>query len=335
MLYPLRCLPMLFISASVCALGFEVANGQELPFKQTIPDVASPWPTWIEGRDGVVLMAYTANGRIQITESTDGGRSWSVVSHVDHTSSYPYMTRLRDGQLAMVVANTSKEGLPELGWIASNDEGRTWSEFQAILIAESHIYPFGPLIEMPDGRWAYCPYRQVGEKMFQSLLTWSSDKGKTWSDPVAFPTPADGNKGLTESTVVQLGPKRYLAAIRADEGEEGAEAFDGFYLSRSTDGLNWSTPKPTGDIGRMPLFYRLGERWVLTYRQYAPTERASYGAYRISRDGLVWSEPHRIEKGVNNAPFLIRVGDELVAFNHGYPDRTRLTRHVIQLPDAP
>ena len=60
-------------------------------------------------------------------------------------------------------------------------------------------------------------------------------------------------------------PRNLVAAIRSDDVENGG--FDGFYFSRSHDGLTWSVPKPVGDMGRQPHFFRLGNCLALTYRQ--------------------------------------------------------------------
>jgi hypothetical protein len=128
--------------------------------------------------------------------------------------------------------------------------------------------------------------------------------------------------------VLQAGPGRYVAAIRADDT---VGAWDGFYFSRSTDGLRWSAPEPFGDVGREPLVWRVDDQWVLTYRQYVQAERTQYSAVRLSRDGMNWSRPYRIESGVDSGATLLQVGDELIALNQRYPDRRKITRHVIDL----
>jgi len=336
---------------ALCALISSPADGAEVTFSDRIPDLSSPWPTWIEGKDGSVLMAYGqstglgGDGRVRIAESTDGGHTWTVITYLKYNTDYAYMSRMRDGRLIMVVYNTHFEGedtnniYRDLGWVASTDEGRTWSELNRITIDSPLLNAYGPIIEMPDGRWAYSPYTgKVGHPLkgpvleIDPILVWSEDQGKTWSKPIHFSAGADGNRGLSEMTIAQLGPTEYVAAIRSDESPGG---WDGFYLSRSTDGSNWSVPTSLGENGRMPMIYRIEPLWVLTYRQYVPADNTQYSAYRVSNDGITWSAPQRIERGVNNAPFLVRVGNELVAFNHGFPDRARITRNVVALPATP
>jgi hypothetical protein len=316
------------------AAGTAAPQKEPVRFTTTIPTVVggSPWPTWIEGPKGTILMAYGAagDGKVHVASSSDAGLSWREITTLDYASDFNnYFTRLADGSLVMVVVR--KDGqTSSVGWIRSLDHGRIWSNFHPIAVNAPPNYSYGPIVEMRDGRWAYCPYYQDGEKKFHSLITWSRDQGRTWSDPVQFPTPSDGNQGLSEATVAQIGPDQYVAAIRSDEGTTPRQ-WDGFYFSYSQDGLKWTTPTPTapGEVGRMPLFYHIGKYWVLSYRQYVPAEKTQYSALRLSRDGVKWSTRHRIEKGANQAPFLVQIQGKLIALNNQYPAREILTRHVI------
>jgi hypothetical protein len=165
---------------------------------------------------------------------------------------------------------------------------------------------------------------------------WSHDQGKTWTKPIAFPTPVDGNQGLTESAIVQIAPQQYFAAIRSDQG--GDQCWDGGYFSQSKDGMNWSRPVPftdrVGEKVNMPLFYRIGNRWVLTYRLWNPVESTCLSGLRISRNGMEWSEPILIwstSEQCNNGTFLVRVKKQLIALNHRYPNRESIMRKVIDL----
>ena len=96
--------------------------------------------------------------------------------------------------------------------------------------------------------------------------------------------------------------------------------------------MRWSVPISLGDIGRMPLFYRIDNQWVLSYRQYDPQAGTQFSALRLSSDGKNWSKPHRINGGVNSTPFLVKFKRETIMFNHRYPSREILTRDVISIP---
>ncbi len=300
-------------------------SGERLPCRD-------PWPTWIESQDGRILMSFVDAGSIRIAVSGDEGRSWepiSILRDPGQDLSSGYFTRLPDRGLLLVV--TAGPERKHAWWVRSDDEGRTWSARNEIIAPTPNRGGYGPICVMQDGRWAYCLYNEHGDQGCQALVIWSSDQGKTWGKPIAFPSPSDGNRGLTECTVVQLGPGNYLAAIRADEGKSSS---DGFYFSRSQDGLSWSVPQSLDERGRMPLFYRIGDRWVLAYRQYDFSKKTQHSVVRISTDGREWSKPQTIESGVNAGPQFVRVAGRLIAFNTLYPDRSVVTRHVLRMNDG-
>lgn len=325
------------ISVEQVAVAAEAETGKGFDtrrFAKILPGTKGfQWPTWIEGPNDTILMAYNpGDGVMRIADSADGGHNWEVISRVEVNSGYCYFTRLSDGGLLMAVYEGSGKER-RIGWVRSGDHGRTWSKFHKIAIDYPNTHPYGPILEMPDGRWAYCPYSQdAADKSFRSLLIWSSDRGKTWSKPIAFSTPVDGNIGLTEATIAQIGKKNYVAAIRADEGAN-EKARDGLYLAHSRDGLTWSVPVSFGDIGRMPLFYHIGDQWVLSYRQYDPQAGTQFSVLRLSGDGKTWSKPHQINRGVNSTPFLVKFKQEMIVFNHLYPSREILTRDVVSISD--
>ena len=228
--------------------------------------------------------------------------------------------------------------------------GRTWSSSKAGVPSESvlrlqkfvnlsygvqgmfdFLWPAGaaPTVRHA-GYWNFDGKDNV--RRFRSMVVWSSDQGRSWREPITFPLPRDGNVGLTEATLVQLGPGDYLAAIRGDEWPTTPDAFDGFYLSRSTDGENWTTPSSLGERGRMPLFYQIGDRWALSYRLYDRVRSTQRGAVRFSRDGKRWTTPIIIESGVDAGPQLVRIADTLIAFNQLFPNRHIGTRSIVTIP---
>ena len=297
--------------------------------------IPSNWPTFIEGTGGTILQCINAGGKVLIENSADEGVTWKRISTIEKPGANVngnYFTRLAEKSLLLVVVEDKS-----ISWVRSDNDGVTWSKPTLIMSREGHRHAYGPIITTTDGRWAYCPYYETtgkdGKRKFQSFLLWSRDKGKTWSKPIAFPRPADGNAGLTEGTIVELGPNNYLAAIRTDEWPANDDAFDGFYLSRSTDGLKWSTPESLCERGRMPLFYRIGGLWALAYRLYDPARATQHSAVRFSRDGDQWTDPIVIESNVNANPQLVQVKGKIIAFNNLYPNRAMGTRNVLAFPD--
>jgi predicted neuraminidase len=88
-------------------------------------------PTLALRNDGV-LVAYLrdagiAPGRVQVSESRDGGESWSVARDTDlpNPGSSLALITLADGQWLLVL-NDTETGRHQLAVMISGDEGRTW-----------------------------------------------------------------------------------------------------------------------------------------------------------------------------------------------------------------
>ena len=88
-----------------------------------------------------------------------------------------------------------------------------------------------------------------------------------------------------------------------------------------------------GERGRMPLFHRVGDLWALAYRLYDASRRTQHSVVRFSRDGILWTDPARIETGVNAMPQLVQVDGKLLAFNNLYPERHVVTRNEVSVPE--
>jgi len=335
-------LSMAMVSVGITSAVPESAGEEAGPMTLTdrLPgsDGAWPCPTWIEGPDSTILMSFNYDGKIHIASSNDKGHSWEVFSTIqipDKSIGGGYFTRLSETTLLLRLS----EGKQSY-WVRSDDNGRTWSEPTLIVSSLSGgvvAFVTAPIHVMSDGRWAATSYIRTEEKEYSACMLWSDDQGQTWSEPIEFPAPTDGNKRLDECDIIELSPNNYVAAIRSDEGQEGS--WDGLYLSWSNDGLDWSAPVPTSgaappslcERGRMPLLYRVGSLWAVCYRLWDPGLGIQHNAIRFSRDGKEWSPPMITQYGVsvNAAPFIVQVNGRILAFNDRYPERTRLTRRDI------
>lgn len=88
-------------------------------------------PALAQRKDGTIVAYMRDSGnspnRIQISESTDEGRSWTVAKRTDipNTASVE-VTILKDGRWALL-GNDIENGRYELSLYLSKDEGKTWS----------------------------------------------------------------------------------------------------------------------------------------------------------------------------------------------------------------
>ena len=92
-------------------------------------------------------------------------------------------------------------------------------------------------------------------------------------------------------------------------------------------------PQSFGDMERDPLFFRIGDYWVLTCRQYVQAEGKQYSTLRLSTDGVDWSEPYRLRDDVDSGACLLEVGSQMIALYQEYPQRNKITRQVIDLQE--
>lgn len=294
-------------------------------FRKHVPGPNTPgaWPTWVEGPKNSIIMAFDYFGKIYIANSRNQGKSWTVVSvvHLNGRNIYgwasTFLSRISENSLLLRLSDEINSY-----WVRSYDNGHNWIQ-EPVLIASSLYASPAPIRIMTDNRWAATFYEQTTEG-FYPYLFWSYDQGMSWLEQIRFPMPIDGNTGLTESDVIEIRPGSYVAAIRADEGIEGAD--DGFYLTWSEDAINWSSPVSMGDKGRMPHFYKLDNLLALSYRIYDPALGMQHGAIRFSRDGIKWSTPIVIEHAVNNSPFIVQTNGKIIALSTLYPDRNRIVR---------
>ncbi len=335
-------LSMAMVSGCVTSAVPESAEEETSPMTLTdrLPGSDGAWscPTWIEGPDNTILMSFNYDGKIHIASSNDEGHSWEVffaVQMPDKSITGGYFTRLSKTTLLLRVTEGGWAG--KHYWVRTDDNGRTWSD--PTFITGGLFGGEAPIHVMSDGRWAATFYFQENKEdgRNDACMLWSDDQGQTWSEPIEFPTPTDGNKALHESDIIELSPNNYVAAIRADDTVAGS--WDGFYLSWSNDGLHWSAPVSTTgtsppslcERGRMPRLYRVGNVWALCYRLWDPALGIQHSAIRFSRDGREWSPPMitQYSASVNAAPFIVQVNGKIIAFNDRYPQRTRLTRHDI------
>ena len=153
----------------------------------------------------LLLTAAKSNGRegrVICVRTTDGGKSWKLLSFVgpepgsNDMAIMPSSVRLSPQTILTAIRHTT--------WIElyrSDNNGESW-EFVTRPVADTGVHGGNPpcLIKLKDGRLAIT-YGYRAEP-FSIRTVVSSDEGRTWSDPV--PLRADGGTwdlGYTRSVV--------------------------------------------------------------------------------------------------------------------------------------
>ncbi|HHX41508.1 MAG TPA: DUF1080 domain-containing protein [Armatimonadetes bacterium] len=105
--------------------------------------------------------------------SRDGGRSWPehAMVHLEGEHLHePSVVRLPDGRLLMVIR-------PRMTWCESTDGGRSWTRPQAMPVSGD-----APYLLLTSRQILLCAFRHRPTK--STRLIYSTDAGKTWSEPI-------------------------------------------------------------------------------------------------------------------------------------------------------
>ncbi len=111
----------------------------------------------------------------------------------------------------------SKEGKPDVGiWLSSNKDG-IWSE--PVLFSHENEAHWNPVLFRTDTSEIYLFYK-IGEKIdsWRTMLSHSSDDGKTWSAPHELVSGDRGGRGPVRNKPIRLSSGRILAPASLEDG---------------------------------------------------------------------------------------------------------------------
>ena len=183
----------------------------------------------VELSDGSVLWAtyYQVRGakflRGAIRRSTDGGKTWPVVSQIirpDNAIDEPAIAELKDGRIVLATR-------PDGGIFHSSDKGLTWKDSGSRIVSHGK-FKAPQLVVLSDGTL-------VAIATWSNLRVWiSRDGGMTWTKDIPLDTSSYGYPGSyilekDESILVPYcasgrAPNRvYLVRIRVNKARDGIE----------------------------------------------------------------------------------------------------------------
>jgi len=175
--------------------------------------------------------------------------------------------------------------LEGLSLLRSTDEGRTWSPRQSLQIPGlPPLVARCPAIELPDGtlllsvaaqKSAVVPERGRRTFPFSDWVIRSTDRGKTWGDPVLVAEDPEHDMWFVESGIVRLRSGKIIIMHRTENF---------LYQSESVDnGKSWSGPKKTPMWGWVAHLLELSDGRLLCTYGY---RKSPFGVRAcISRDG--------------------------------------------------
>ena len=315
--------------------------------------------------DQEILCAYNQGQAIYATDltfhqarSTDGGKTWDQHSMFtdrsqdDRHYSYhsPFISRMRDGELVIIafrvdrtdpdhpIFNEETGGLTKLEVMLqrSGDNGHSWSLPEVLdLPEEMVISPSSAIVELPDGTWflafdQWHAFDDPGPYQPRNVAFFSSDRGKTWGDPVPFADGAPQGKGHWHGRVHALTDDRLFALFWSANMTNGLGELNLHRCFGSPDGKTWTTPEATNMPGQTNDVADLGDgRFVgfFTVRESAqPGFRAvlseDWGkTWDLDNQIVVWDASGRDRLGVS-APDSYPRSHDTIAF--GAPTASRL-----------
>jgi predicted neuraminidase len=140
----------------VAAMALTKDGGETWTFSNTIPGWGISQPSVVRLASGKLLAYFRDEGRtrrIQQSESTDGGLTWSEVTPttLPNPGSGIEAALLRNGHLAMIYNDLEEGPRSRLAISISVDEGKTWKWTRHLEISPSGRYDYPSLIQSKDG----------------------------------------------------------------------------------------------------------------------------------------------------------------------------------------
>ena len=312
-----------------------------------------------------IFCTYNRGGGMYATDlahyaarSADGGESWTehhvvydrgpddaaysyhdpMVAHLDNGSLVITTFRVdrSDPELPLFNEETGGIGAFELVALHSTDHGRSWSRPERMEVPDDLIVtPSSGVIELSDGRWfmpfdrwhafdSSQPYRP------QVVGLFSTDRGRTWVDPVVVADTNSQDKGFWHGQVLRMNDGRlftmfWTALMKSDIDNQPLHRCVG-----SPDGKNWSEPEPTTLPGQTNHAVDLGDgRMLNVYTRRDGPQPGFFAAvsgdegrtWDLDNQVCVWDATGRDKLGVE-APDTYPCSHDTIAF--GAPRAIRL-----------
>ncbi|HOV32160.1 MAG TPA: sialidase family protein [Candidatus Hydrogenedens sp.] len=248
---------------------------------------------------------HPKGGRISGIFSSDEGKTWGepfVIYDSFYDDRDPSITVIDGKKLicnffSLKPAENQNERWEGLGtWIiCSEDWGKTWSESKQIF---PEYYCSSPIRTLPDGTLIMSLY---GREQGNGAVSFSNDKGLTWSKPIDVPI---GDLKLdSEPDVCVLKNQNLFMAQRGRSSEPM-----GFSLS-ADGGRTWSISKPLNFPGHCPYLHRAPSGVLLMGIRYPKN-----GTYMsVSTDeAATWCEPLLVDPCRGAYPSMVTLKDNSI-----------------------
>ena len=141
---------------NVAAMALTSDGGQTWTISNAVPGVGVTQPSVVQLNGGKLVAFFRSAGRsrrIQRSESTDGGMTWSEVTATDlpNPGSGVEAVMLQNGHLAMIYNDLEQSPRFRLALSISPDEGKTWPWKRYLENTEGGRFDYPSLVQAKDG----------------------------------------------------------------------------------------------------------------------------------------------------------------------------------------
>lgn len=149
------------------------------------------------------LFVFAGKGRHHSSMSLDGGTTWTPMKETGlskpggNTAVIPIEHGRRHLLLMQRAENQQLDEKAQAIWQAvSSDGGQTWEDYHKVCEVEGAVPCEPELIRSPDGRQLACLMRE-NSRRFNSLIMFSNDEGKSWSEAREVPSGLTGDRHMS------------------------------------------------------------------------------------------------------------------------------------------
>jgi predicted neuraminidase len=264
------------VACAIAAAAWGATADSPLPGTvKSAPDVViyqgvyPAWP-WIDRTSGGTLLCvwregtqhmYSANGKVMLSKSGDGGKTWSAATTIVDAPTIDdrntAILAISDSDWLVCYNTFTRDSISCSMTLRTSDAGRTWSKPQPLSAADTRTR--AAAIKLSTGELLLPYYKAPGNG---SLAALSNDNGRTWTTvEIANTAELVGD----EWSAIELPDGRLAGIIR-----NSAPSTDGsLFVTTSRDrGRTWSVPRRTNlrdqqSTSPAHIFLHQGKPWVL------------------------------------------------------------------------
>ncbi len=246
---------------------------------------------------------WPRGGRICVVYSSDEGCTWTrpaVLLDSVEDDRDPHIAQMSDGTLVCsFFTRWVRDGKADFDTciVTSSDNGKSWGVEPRILAKRWACS--APARELADGTQILGVYAMEGAKAPFGAVLRSTDKGKTWSQPISI----DRDSGIdlpAETDVIPLKDGMLFAALRGGQANM-------HFATSGDQGITWSRVADIGFKGHCPHLTRLSTGEILL------THRLPGTALHISRDECrTWQGPFEVDRKIGAYAATVELKDHTV-----------------------